>query len=106
MPTSSPAMLNRPPPELPGLMLALVWIRVRFRMEPSLLWIETSRLRALMMPSVTVPLRLPRGLPTATTSSPTARALLSPTTAGVRPSASIFRTATSLAVSEPTTVAV
>ena len=86
-------------------MLALVWIRERFRIEPSLLWMETSRFSALTMPLVTVPLRLPSGLPTAITSSPTVRALLSPTTAGVRPSASIFSTATSLVVSEPMTVA-
>ena len=59
-----------------------------------------------MMPLVTVPPRVPRGLPTATTSSPTARLSLSPMTAGVRPVASIFSTAMSATLSEPTTVAV
>ena len=47
----------------------------------------------------------PRGLPTAHTSSPTARLSLLPSVAGVRPVASIFRTAMSLLASMPTIVA-
>ena len=69
--------------------------------EPSLFWTAMLRFRALTMPLVTVPLRVPSGLPTAITSSPMTRALLSPTTAGVRPSASILMTAMSLSESAP-----
>ena len=58
-----------------------------------------------MMPSVTLLDRVPSGLPTATTVSPTARASLSPMTAGVRPVASILITAMSEVLSEPTMVA-
>lgn len=68
-------------------------------------WMETLRFSALTMPSVTVPPSWPRGLPTATTCSPTASALESPTVAAVRPSASIFTTAISLVLSAPTRVA-
>ena len=81
-------------------MEALVWIRVIFW-----LFTVTSRFRALTMPLVTVPLSSPRGLPTASTVSPTASLSLSPITAGVRPVASIFTTAMSLWLSAPTTVA-
>ena len=104
-PTSSPFMLNRPPPELPGLTEASIWIRDMVFTEPEL-WMLTLRFSALTMPLVTVPPSSPRGLPTASTLSPTVRVSLSPTTAGVRPLASIFSTATSLVESSPTTVAV
>ncbi len=70
------------------------------------LWMETLRFRALTMPLVTVPPSSPSGLPTASTLSPTASLSLSPTMAGVRPSASILMTAMSLVESSPTTVAV
>ena len=73
--------------------------------EPEL-WMLTLRFSALTMPLVTVPPSSPRGLPTASTLSPTVRVSLSPTTAGGRPLASIFSTATSLVESSPTTVAV
>ena len=99
-PISSPRPLNRPPPELPGLMAASVWIRLIALPSTS-----TERSTALTMPSVTLPLRVPIGLPTATTVSPTASALLSPIVAGVRPVASILSTATSDEESEPITVA-
>ena len=58
-----------------------------------------------MMPSVTVPPNSPNGLPTARVNSPTCRLSESPTTAGVRPVASIFSTAISVLESAPTTVA-
>ena len=58
-----------------------------------------------MMPLVTVLDSVPSGLPTATTVSPTASALLSPMTAGVRPVASTLMTATSEVVSCPTMAA-
>ena len=57
------------------------------------------------MPSVTVLDSVPSGLPTATATSPTASASLSPMTAGVRPVASIFSTAMSEVESCPTMVA-
>ena len=97
-------MLNRPPPELPGLTEASIWIRdmVLVELVP---WMVTLRFRALTMPLVTVPPSSPSGLPTASTLSPTARLSLLPTVAGVRSVASILRTATSLVSSSPTTVA-
>ena len=103
-PMSSPFMLNRPPPELPGLTEASIWIRdmVLVELVP---WMVTLRFRALTMPLVTVPPSSPSGLPTASTLSPTARLSLLPTVAGVRSVASILRTATSLVSSSPTTVA-
>ena len=70
------------------------------------LWMETLRFRALTMPLVTVPPSSPSGLPTASTLSLTANLSLSPTMAGVRPSASTLMTAMSLVESSPTTVAV
>ena len=82
-------------------MAALVCIRV--------IWLPStvmSRFRAETMPSVTVPPRVPMGLPTAMTTSPTCTLSESPSTAGVRPVASIFSRAMSLCWSLPTTVAV
>ena len=66
MPTSSPFMLNRPPPELPGLTEASIWIRdmVLVELVP---WMVTLRFSALIMPPVTVPPSSPSGLPTAIT---------------------------------------
>ena len=100
MPTSSPFSLNIPPPELPGLMAALVWRR--FIVSPLMV---TSRLRALMMPSVTVPPSWPRGLPMTMVYSPTVSASESPRMTGVRPVASTFSTATSVLESVPSRVA-
>ena len=51
MPTISPSMLSSGPPELPGLMLASVWIRSSYR---CVRLTSTSRWRADTMPRVTV----------------------------------------------------
>ena len=51
MPISSPLMLTSGPPELPGLMLAFVWIR-SVSVSPD--GMVTSRPRALTMPVETV----------------------------------------------------
>ncbi len=64
MPTTSPAMLNSGPPELPRLIAASVWMKSSYRP-----W-RMSRPRAETMPAVTEPPR-PKGLPIASTQSPT-----------------------------------
>src|SRR5262245_576263 len=64
MPTTSPDMLTRGPPELPGLMAASVW-----RKSSKGPW-PIERPLALMMPAVTVCCR-PNGEPIASTQSPT-----------------------------------
>ena len=92
IPTTSPYILNRAPPELPELMAVSVWIRFIV----TLLDRVTERFRALTVPLVREKVSSPRGLPMATTSSPTLRASESPRTTGVKPLASIFRTAMSL----------
>ena len=51
MPISSPLMLSSGPPELPGLMLASVWIRPPRTLPPGSV---ISRPRALTMPRETV----------------------------------------------------
>ena len=56
----------------------------------------TSRFRALTAPAVREKVSSPRGLPMATTLSPTFSLPEEPMTTGVRPSASTFSTATSL----------
>ena len=82
MPTSSPLALTSAPPELPGLIAALVWMALvtttpdeesydpNTSSESSRLMVVTGRLRALMMPVVTDP-DSPSGLPTAMTGAPT-----------------------------------
>ncbi|MPN14749.1 hypothetical protein SDC9_162078 [bioreactor metagenome] len=100
MPTSEPLALKRPPPELPGLMAASVWISFIFAFST-----VTSRLSALMMPLVAVPRSSPSGLPMAMTSSPTVSMSESPSDAGLRLVASILRTARSLRESDPTSFA-
>ena len=60
---------------------------------------------AEIIPSVTVPPSVPRGLPITTAVSPTANLSLSPIVAGVNPSASTLSTAISLLASVPTRVA-
>ena len=92
MPTTSPYILNRAPPELPELMAQSVWIRSMVVSEDMV----TSRFRALTIPEVSEKVSSPRGLPMATTLSPTFSLSESPMTTGVRPAASIFSTATSL----------
>ena len=51
MPITSPSMLRSGPPELPGLMLASVWIRSSYRWERLT---STLRCRAEMIPRVRV----------------------------------------------------
>ena len=67
--------------------------------------LQYIRSSALTIPSVTVPERVPSGLPMASTASPTFRVSLSPRIAGVRSLASTFSTAMSLSSSVPTRVA-
>ena len=64
MPMTSPFMLNSGPPELPRLIGASIWMKSSSGPE------RISRPRAEMMPFVVVPPR-PKGLPMATTQSPT-----------------------------------
>src|SRR4029453_7752515 len=67
MPMTWPWRSTRAPPELPGLMGALVWITLGRATPLSSL---TVRPRALMIPSVTLDCS-PRGLPMARATSPT-----------------------------------
>ncbi len=102
MPISSPLLLVSGPPEFPGLIGASVWIASRTAL---LSWtfvspVRTGRCMALTIPDVTVPLR-PSGLPTATTSSPTASASELPKAVARSPVASIFTTARSEVGSVP-----
>ena len=92
MPITSPYILNSAPPELPELMAASVWIRFIVTSEERV----TSLFRALTLPLVRLKVSSPKGLPMATTSSPTFRVSESPITTGVRPEASILSTARSL----------
>jgi hypothetical protein len=74
MPTTSPAMLTSGPPEFPGLMAASVWRKSSNGPCPR------TRPFALMIPAVTVWVK-PKGLPIATTQSPTWIASESPSRA-------------------------
>ena len=67
MPTSLPSMVTKAPPELPGLMAASVWMKKLKSVMPTLV-----RARAETMPLVTV-WPTPKGLPMASTRSPTSR---------------------------------
>ncbi len=64
MPTTLPSRSSSGPPELPGLMEASVWMKLSKGPAPMM------RPLALTMPMVTVFCR-PKGLPMATTHSPT-----------------------------------
>ena len=67
MPTSSPRMFTRAPPELPGLMDASVWMKSSIGLgAPSLRPRCIVLPRALTIPEVTVWVR-PKGLPMAST---------------------------------------
>ena len=92
MPMTSPYMLNSAPPELPELMAQSVWMSFRCMLPEKL----TSLSRALITPRVREKWSSPRGLPMATTSSPTAILSESPKTTGVMFLASTFKTAMSL----------
>src|ERR1700757_795411 len=99
MPITSPARLNIGPPELPRLIDASVWRKSSYGLE----WI--SRAVAEMMPEVTVPPR-PKGLPIASTQSPTLALVESPQVAdGSGAFGSTLRSARSLTGSRPTTSA-
>ena len=102
-PMTRPCMFSNGPPELPGLTAASVWIAPAIEYELSELIV---RLSALTIPLVTVSAR-PKGLPIATTPSPTCTFDESARVRGcsLPEGASIFRTARSLEASWPTTVA-
>src|SRR5215471_8765386 len=86
MPITWPVAVTSAPPLLPGLIGALVWIASGSAAAVVLAVVGsiTARPVAEMMPSVTLPAR-PRGLPTASTTSPACALLESPNVAGVRP---------------------
>src|SRR5688572_9118681 len=93
------------PPEFPGLMGASVWSRSSRK-----IWPDSSGKRRPFperTPEVTLFLNSPSGLPIATTVAPTGIWSLSPrgATFSVRPAGSIFRTATSVSGSRPTSCA-
>src|SRR5712692_5742291 len=99
MPMSSPRALTSAPPELPGLIAASVWMKSSYSAIPTL-----ARPTALTIPIVTVWLR-PKGLPMASTYSPTWS--LSESAQGMvgRSLASTWMTAMSVFGSVPTTLA-
>src|SRR5437879_2770366 len=101
MPTTSEARSTSAPPELPGLIGALVWIASGSVAPPgpSL----TTRPRALTMPEVTLPSR-PSGLPMARTVAPGSSFDESPNFAGWRPAPFTRMTARSSGGNEPTRV--
>ena len=101
IPMTRPWMSTSAPPELPGLIAALVWMRLGSEMPlPS--W--PVRPSALTMPSVTE-LDRPSGLPTASVIAPTWSLALSAKTAGAGLTG-IEITARSLAGKLPTSLPV
>ena len=96
MPISSPLRLTSAPPELPGLMLASVWMKF-WKPAPGRLLRPTAE----MIPLVTV-WPTPNGLPIATTKSPICRRSLFAIGIAVRSCAGIRIRATSVSGSEPT----
>ena len=99
MPTTSPCRLSSGPPELPGLIDASVWMKSSYGPWP------ITRPLALTMPAVTVCSR-PKGLPIATTQSPTRMFDESPSlSAGISPCESILTSARSVFGSVPSTFA-
>ena len=103
IPITLPAASISGPPELPGLIAASVWITLEIE-KPSGAWIW--RWRAETMPLVTVR-SSPKGLPIATTGSPTSTFEESPSVSGWSWSEGAFTlsSARSVAGSVPTTVA-
>ena len=95
IPTASPLMFTRGPPELPGLMAASVW------MYESKDWLKIFRPLEETTPTVTV-WSNSRGLPMAHTQSPTRTRSESPRRSAGSPSASTFRSARSVLGSDPT----
>ena len=100
IPISSPAELSRAPPELPGLMAASVWMKDSIPFWEAPTW----RALALMIPAVTVDVRL-NGFPMASTHSPTFSASESPMMIAGRSVASILISARSVVASSPMTLA-
>ena len=94
-------MVTRAPPEFPGLIAASVWMKKLKSLMPT--WV---RARAETMPLVTV-WPTPKGLPMASTRSPTSAVFESrSSTAGrTSPSASTLRMARSVSSSSSTSVA-
>ena len=99
MPTRWPAASTSAPPELPGLMAASVWMKFWNCEAPACV-----RSSALTMPAVTVCPTL-KGLPMASTASPTCSARTLPSVTTGRLGSSILSTAMSVSGSLPTTVA-
>ncbi|MNT39669.1 hypothetical protein D3C72_1759370 [compost metagenome] len=98
MPTSSPFRFTSAPPELPGLMAASVWMKFSNWLMPS--WLRPS---AETMPLVTV-WPTPKGLPMASTWSPTSSSSELPSTITGSLSSSILSTARSVSGSVPITL--
>jgi hypothetical protein len=98
MPMTRPWRSTRAPPELPGLIGALVWITLGSATPFSSL---TVRPRALTMPSVTLDCS-PSGLPMARATSPTCSWEESAKPAGCSPPASMCSTARSSVAKLPT----
>ncbi len=106
MPTTRPSMSTRGPPELPGLIAASVWMKssIAYGFSVRLMMPRLPRPIALTIPAVMVNSR-PKGLPSASTHSPTRTRSSVASCAVGKPFCSIFRTAMSVDGSPPTTVA-
>ena len=103
-PITAPDESTSAPPELPGLMAASVWMRLRSDSVP--LWLQSSctsmsRPRALTTPAVTLLVKVPSGLPMATASCPGLSVDESPSLATGRSVASTLTMARSVSVSMP-----
>ena len=90
IPTTSPDVLSRGPPELPGLMEVSVWIM--WKGVPETLM---ARFTLDSMPPLREKVSSPSGLPMANMRSPTFSVSLLPRTARWRPDADTFKTAMS-----------
>ena len=103
MPSTRPRPSSSGPPELPWLIAASVWIAPMVS-KPVSDWIERSS--AEMTPTES-DCSSPNGLPIAATGAPTCRSSVEPSGSGrsVRPSGSIFSSATSAKGSKPLTSA-
>ena len=99
MPIRLPWASTRAPPELPGLMAASVWMKFSKVLMPR--W---ERPRAETMPMVTV-WPTPKGLPMASTTSPTRMPSIWPKTMAGSLSALTLSTARSVSGSLPMTLA-
>src|SRR5438270_684707 len=102
MPTTRLAESASAPPELPGLSAASVWMTSSTTRAVRPSRVGSDRPTPLTTPAVTEPAR-PSGLPTATTSCPTASVPASPRTAGGGVAVRARTTARSLSGSAPTT---